>query len=130
MPDPTQERPSTRKTSQLVQIAAAAANTLIYTLSQGATNPITGVVGTRTAKIKKIMLMNNTGVNDTVIFGEVIAGVWTPRLPAVYVLTPFDEQLSEWEIPQYEFQTNIWARSAGAGVGTTMDVLIEVEEIG
>jgi len=117
--DITQQPTSTRKTSQLVQIAAAGAEALIYTLSQG-----------RTAKIKKIMLMNNTGVNDQVIFGEVIAGAWTPRMPAIYVLTPFDEQLSEWEIPQYEFQGNIWARSAGAGVGTTLDCLIEVEEIG
>ena len=109
----------TRHTSDLVSIAAAAANTLIYTLSQG-----------RTAKIKKIMLMNNTGANDTIVFGEVIGGVWTPRLPAVYVLTPFDEQLHEWQIPEYEFETNIFARSASAGVGTTLDVTIEVEEIG
>jgi len=114
-----EEPTKTRHTSDLVQIAAPAANTLIYTLSQG-----------RTAKIKKIMLLNNTGANDTVVFGEVIGGVWTPRLPAVYVLTPFDEQLGEWEIPEYEFETNIWARSANAGVGTTMDVSIEVEEIG
>jgi len=110
---------TTRHTSDLIQIAAAAANALIYTLSQG-----------RTAKIKKIMLMNNTGFNDTVVFGEVILGVWTPRLPAVYVLTPFDERLREWEIPEYEFESNIWARSANAGIGTTMDVSIEVEEIG
>jgi len=110
---------SIRKTSQLVLIAAAATDTLIYTLSQG-----------RTARIKKIMLMNNTGVNDTVIFGEVIAAAWTPRMPAIYVLTPFDEQLGEWEIPQYEFCSDIYARSAGAGVGTTLDVMIEVEEVG
>jgi len=110
---------SIRKTSQLVQIAAPAANTLIYTISQG-----------RTARIKKIMLMNNTLANDTVIFGELVAGVWTPRMPAIYVLTPFDEQLGEWEIPQYEFQSDIYARSATAGVGTTEDALIEVEEIG
>jgi len=115
-----EEPTKTRHTSDLVSIAAAAFNTLIYTLSQGP----------RTAKIKKIMLMNNTGANDTVIFGEVIGGVWTPRLPAVYVLTPFDEQLGEWEIPEYEFETDIYARSANAGVGTTLDVTIEVEEIG
>jgi len=115
MEEPTR----TRKTSPLVSIAAAAANTLIYTLSQG-----------RTAKIKKIMLMNNTGVNDTVIFGELVLGVWTPRMPAVYVLTPFDEQLHEWQIPAFGFQSDIYARSATAGVGTTEDVQIEVEEIG
>ena len=110
---------SIRKTSQLVSIAAAATDTLIHALSQG-----------RTAKIKKIMLMNNTGANDTVIFGELIAAVWTPRLPEIYILTPFDEQLGEWEIPQYEFCSDIYARSANAGVGTTLDVMIEVEECG
>lgn len=110
---------SIRKTSQLVGIAAAGAEALIYTLSQG-----------RTAKIKKVMLMNNTAANDTVIFGEVIAAAWTPRMPGIYVLTPFDEQLHEWQIPEYEFQSNIYARSATAGVGTTEDILIEVEEIG
>jgi len=108
-----------RKTSQLVSIAAAAAEALIYTLSQG-----------RTARIKKIMLMNNTGANDQVIFGELVAGAWTPRMPAIYVLTPFDEQLDEWQIPQFEFQSNIYARSATAGVGTTEDVLLELEEVG
>jgi len=121
MPDTTKKPTATRMANSqgLVQIAAAAANTLIHTLSQG-----------RTAKIKKIMLMNNTGVNDTVIFGELVAGAWTPRLPAIYVLTPFDEQLSEWEVPEFIFESAIYARSATAGAGTTEDVLIEVEEIG
>jgi hypothetical protein len=103
----------------LVQIAVAAANTLIHNISQG-----------RTAKIKKIMLKNNTGANDTVTFGEVILGAWTPRLPSIYVLTPFDEQISEWEVPEFIFESTIFARSATAGVGTTEDILIEVEEIG
>jgi len=115
MEEPTR----TRKTSQLVSIAAAGAEALIYTLSQG-----------RSAKIKKVMMMNNTGVNDEVIFGELIAAAWTPRMPELYILTPFDEQLSEWEIPEYEFHSDIYARSANAGVGTTLDIMLEVEEIG
>jgi hypothetical protein len=121
MADITQKPTSIRMANSqgLVQIAAAATNTLVHTLSTG-----------RTAKIKKIMLMNNTGVNDTVTFGELVAGAWTQRLPAIYVLTPFDEQISEWEIPEFIFQSDIYARSAGAGAATPEDVLIEVEEIG
>lgn len=112
---------SIRKTSQLVSIIAAGAPpTLIYTLSQG-----------RTARIKKIMLMNNTGGVDTVIFGEGAAAAWAPRMPAVYMLAGFDEQLDEWQIPQYEFQTDIYAISANAGAApATMDILLELEEIG
>ena len=108
-----------RATSELVNIEAAATDTLIFTLGVG-----------RTARIKKIMLMNNTGVNDTVIFGELVAAAWTPRLPAIYILTPFDEQLGEWEIPAFEFTSNIYVRSATAGAVTTEDCLIEVELIG
>ena len=107
-----------RKTSQLVQIVAAATETQIYILSAGAT-----------AKIKKIMLMNNTGVNDVVTFGTNVGLVWAQTMPGIYVLTPFDEQLNEWEIPEYTFETDIWAQSAGAGAATTMDILIEVDEI-
>ena len=103
----------------LVQIVAPAANTLIHTLSQG-----------RTAKIKKIMLMNLTGVDDTVVFGELVGGVWTPRLPGIYVLAPFDEQISEWEVPDFIFESAIFARSATAGAATPEQVLLEVEEIG
>lgn len=105
-----------RATSALVSIAAAAAEALIYTLRTG-----------RTARIKKIMLMNNTGAPDTVIFGELVAAAWTPRLPAIYVINPFDEQLGEWEIPAFEFTSDIYARSATAGVGTTEDIIIELE---
>lgn len=116
MEEPTR----TRKTSQLVSIDATGAEALIHTLSAG-----------RTARIKKIMLMNNTGVHDLVTFGDLVTGAaWTARMPDIYILTPFDEQLNEWEIPQYEFQGDIYARSAQAGVGTTEDVMIEVEEIG
>ena len=107
-----------RKTSQLVQVAAGAAEALLFTLSAG-----------RTAKIKKIMIMNNTGANDQVSLGELVAAAWTQRMPAIYVLTPFDEQLGEQEIPQYEFESDIYVRSANAGVGTTLDILIEVDEI-
>lgn len=108
-----------RATSGIISIAIAATDTLIYTLGTG-----------RTARIKKIMLMNNTLANDTVIFGELVAAAWTPRLPAIYVISPFDEQLGEWEIPCFEFETDIYARSATAGVGTTEDVCIELELIG
>ena len=108
-----------RATSELVNIDGVLAQDLIYTLGTDIK-----------VRIKKIMLMNNTGVNDTVIFGELVAAAWTPRLPAIYILTPFDEQLGEWEIPAFEFTSDIYARSATAGVGTTEDVTIEIELIG
>ena len=107
-----------RKTSQLVHIIAPATSTQIFILSQGAT-----------AKIKKVMLMNITGVNDTVTFGTNVGGVWAAMMPAFYILTPFSENWSEWEIPAIMFETDIWAQSVGAGALVPMDCLIEVDEI-
>ncbi|GAI33093.1 unnamed protein product, partial [marine sediment metagenome] len=91
------------------------------TLSQG-----------RTAKVKKIMLMNNTVNVDHVILGEIVGVTWTPRLPAVYVLAGFDERVFEYELPQFEFTSDIYARgdSAGLAPATPEDLVVEVEEIG
>jgi len=111
-----------RHNSQLVHITAAApANFLIYTLSAG-----------RTARVKKIMLMNNTANNDHVILGELVAAVFTPRLPAVYVLAGFDERVFEYELPDFEFTSNIYAQADSAGLAalTPEDIIIEVTEIG
>ena len=113
---------SIRKTSDLVHIIAAATPTLIYTLSQG-----------RTAKIKKVMLMNYTAANDFVTFGEGAGIAFVPGMPAIVAVANLDEQLGEWDIPQYEFETNIYAQvPAGSAVGalTPLDVLVETEEIG
>jgi len=116
-----------RHTSQLVHITAAApANFLIYTLSTG-----------RTARVKKIMLMNNTVNNDHVVLGEMVTVPPAPpafvaRMPAVYVLAGFDERVFEYELPDFEFTSNIYAQADSAGLAalTPEDIIIEVTEIG
>jgi len=110
-----------RKTSALVNVIAAGTPTLVYTLTQG-----------RTAKIKKIMLFNNTANNDEVTFGQGAGVAFAASMPAVLVLAGFDEQLSEWEVPQFEFVTNIYVscNSAGLAALTPESVQIEVEDIG
>lgn len=109
------------KTSQLVHIVAAATSTLVYTIGTG-----------RTAQIKKIMLMNNTANVDHVILGELVGGVWTPRLPAVYVLAGFDERVFEFELPVFEFTSNIYAQGDSAGLAalTPEDIIVEVSVTG
>ncbi|GAI13701.1 unnamed protein product, partial [marine sediment metagenome] len=117
----------TRHTSPLVHITAAApANFLIYTLSAG-----------RTARIKKIMLMNNTVNVDHVILGEMVTippapAAFVARLPAVYVLAGFDERVFEYELPEFEFTSNIYVQADSAGLAalTPEDIIVELEEIG
>lgn len=116
--DPTIVPTHVRKTSQLVHIVAAATATQIFILS-----------ATATARMLKIMLMNNTGANDVVTFGTNVGGVWAQTMPGIYILTPFSETWNEWEIPAYEFSSNIFAQSANAGALVPMDILIEVDEI-
>jgi len=114
--------PSVRKVSDLVHIVIANNPTLIYTLSVG-----------RTAKIKKVQLMNYTAANDFVTFGQGAGLGFLAHMPALVTIALLDAQFSEWEIPQYEFEANIYAVVPVGSIvapGTPVDVLIEVEEIG
>lgn len=110
-----------RKVSDLVHIVAATTPTLIYTLSEG-----------RTAKIKKVMLMNNTAVNDFVTFGQGAGGAFVAHMPAIVVIANLDGDMGELELPEYEFEANIYAQVPVGSVvtgGTPVDVQIEVDEI-
>ena len=110
---------SVRKVAPYVNIVAPAANTLVHILSQG-----------RTGRIKKIHLHNLTGAVDVVTLGEVIGGVWTQRQPGVHSAFPGSLQIGEFDLPAFEYETDVYARSGGAGAATPMSIQIEIEEIG
>ena len=117
-----EEVPNLRKVSDIVHIVAAFTPTLIYTLSAG-----------RTAKIKKVQFMNYTAANDFVTFGQGAGLAFVAHMPALVAIALLDAQFSEWELPEYNFEANIYAMvpaGSGAAPGTPIDVMIEVEESG
>lgn len=115
--------PSIRKVSDLVHITVANTPTLIYTLSLN-----------RTAKVKKVMLMNYTGANDFVTFGQgpgAPGPAFVAHMPAIVVVALLDGISSEWELPEYVFEADIYAlvpAASGVAPATPVDVMIETEE--
>lgn len=80
----------------------------------------------RTVKIRKIMYYNNTGADETLIFGtQDNAGVWIPLFPAINCLNGFDNEIREEDIPEVEFVND---RTIAAGM--TGNILVQGSAVG
>lgn len=92
-----------------------------------------------TVIIRKIMWSNNTGNNETLIFGtrdNQVAPGWVPLLPTIRCINTFDGELTEEELPEIEFVVDGRAGVAGmtgdiSVVASAAGILVrlEVEEI-
>lgn len=82
-----------------------------------------------TVKIRKIMWSNNTGADETLIFGtqdNVVPAGWVPLFPTITCINGFDGELTEEEIPEVEFVVD-----ARAGVaGQTGDIFVQASAAG
>jgi len=87
--------------------------------------------------IRKILAYNNTGVDETLIFGTQtnVAG-WVPLLPTLLAVDGIENIWTEADLPPVVFQADT---TAGAGTtgnalvqasGINLLIQIEVEEIG
>lgn len=117
----TQPARGIRKSSAIIDVAAAATPENLYLQSAGGTNP-------RTVIVRKVYIWNNTGANAQVQIGT--GGVapppaWAALYPVFYALNGFDNQWLEDEIPEVEVNANLTVQSDVLGV----HVQVEVEEI-
>lgn len=79
-----------------------------------------------TVKIRKIFWSNNTGANETIIFGtQTNAAVWVPLLPTITCINGFEGAIPEEEIPDVEF-----AVDGTVGAGTTGDIMVQASAVG
>lgn len=111
----------------IVALAAAgvAAAAVIFTQSVFAQ-----LVGTKSLVIKKVILMNNLAGNTTVLIGTGVGGAFVAAYPAFNSLNGLRGEWDEPELPRTEFFANITAYPVALAAGTTIDIQIEVEEIG
>ncbi|MFA5377987.1 MAG: hypothetical protein WC455_19710 [Dehalococcoidia bacterium] len=101
---------------------------------------VAGQPNPRSAVIKKIFAYNNTGGNATIIFGTVdrsAVPLFVAVLPTITLINGFDNELTEEELPNIEFQSNMGLTVAGRSgsiyvLGSVAGLLvtIEVEEFG
>lgn len=119
-----EKRPVVRKTATLTPIVAAGlgGQQIVHALSIG-----------RTAVIRKVACYNGQAADVVVEIGtwDAILTVWTRRLPRIRVVAGFGGGLDERECPEFEFETNIFARSSAAGAAAlAVDVQVTVDEVG
>ena len=93
-----------RKAASVVSIVAALTSTTIWTLSTG-----------RTAKLRKLTILNRTANAILLEIGETVLGAFTPRLPQLYCPAGVTVLLQETEIPGFIFESSIIAQASAAG---------------
>lgn len=103
----------------IISIIAAATDTTAYQLSPRAGRFV----------VTKIMAFNDNAAETRITLGELVAAVFTPRLPDIVVMGDLDASLTENEIPAFEFTTDLIVRaSVAAAAPANVLLMIEVKE--
>ncbi len=111
----------------VVNIAAAAAANAeaIFELSDFAQQ-----VGTKSFKPKKLLVRNNAGGNLWLSLGTGVAGAFVDAIPPVRVMNNMDSNWQEVELPEVELFADMTAFPDALVAGGSVDVQVQVEEIG
>lgn len=103
----------------IISIVAAATDTTAYQISLDAGRFI----------ITKIMAFNDNAAATRLTFGELVAAVFTARLPDIVVQSDLDNVLTEDEIPAFEFTTDLIVRATvAAAAPANVLLMVEVKE--
>jgi hypothetical protein len=103
--------------------AAGAANAaVIFTRS-------TAFQGTRSFKLKKIMMHDNGTGGTQVHIGTGVGGAFAAVIPGIHTVNNMDLEVPESELPAAELFANLTAYPDAVG-GSSIDITVEVEEIG
>lgn len=88
------------------------------------------LVGTKSVIIKRVKMLNTVAGNQTVIIGTGAGAGFVPRLPGLVTLNGLNADFVEDDLPQAEFFLDITAYLLAVAVGGSIDIQVEVEEIG
>lgn len=87
-------------------------------------------VGTKSAIVKRVKMHNNAGGNTTVIIGTGVGAGFVPLLPALDSMNNLTDDYVEGDLPEVEAFLDITAYPTALVALGTIDIVIEVEEIG
>ncbi len=85
------------------------------------------LVGTKSVKIKKVILHNNGAGNTTVLIGTGVGGLFAALLPALDSINGLTDVYGESDLPPVESFANITAYPVALGAGTSIDIQLELE---
>lgn len=86
-------------------------------------------IGTKSFIVKKIFIRDNGTGGVNVHFGVGAAGAVVDTLPTFQTVTLMDNHWQDHDIPAYQFFADMMCYPDAVG-GSTLDVMVEVEEIG
>jgi len=104
-------------------VAAAAGAAAVYTLG-------TAWIGTKSLKVKKVMYRNNAGGQTYLHIGTGVGIAFVDLIDPIVIMNNQSDSLVEAEIVQREAFATITAYPEALVAGGSVDVQVEVEEIG
>lgn len=112
-------------TGNSVNMAVAATGVAIFQQSNFAQQ-----IGTKSFKVKKLRVRNNAANDCWLSLGTGIAGAFVANMPPFRVINNMDNEWQEISIPQLEYFADLTASVDALAVGSSLDVQVEVEELG
>ena len=86
--------------------------------------------GTKSLKLRKLFVRNNAAGNQWLHVGTGAGATFVDAIPAVMVINNLDNNWEEVELPSRELFATITAYLEALVAGGSMDVQLEVEEVG
>lgn len=87
------------------------------------------MIGTKSYKVRKIMVRNTGAGNVALLVGTGLAGVFVAAMPGFMTVNGLDSEWTEVDIPDVEFAADITLQCP-TWVAGTLDCQLTVEEIG
>ena len=88
------------------------------------------LVGTKSVIIKRIKMWNNAAGNTTIIIGTGAGAGFAQALVPLYILNGMTDDYAEGDIPEVELFLDITAYPTALVALGSIDIQVEVEEIG
>lgn len=119
----TDLKAGTRRVGAVAAIAGAA-SVLLYQISNFANQ-----VGTKSVKIKKLIVYNNGAGNQAFTIGTGAAGAYAAMTPQMLAINNIENVFTEDQLPVLEWTADMYIQVPGWAAGA-LAAQVEVEEIG
>ena len=111
--------------------------TVVNLAAAGAANAVTifalsasPLYGARSFRIVRIKVRNNIAGNCWVQIGTGVAGAFVDAIPPLWSLNGLNQDFVEGDLPMVQFLATMTAFPAALPGGGSLDIQVEVEEIG
>lgn len=111
-------------------VAAVANAVVIFQVSLWTIAAGGQMVGTKSVLIKRVKAWSNASGNTTIHIGTGVGGAFAALIPPLFIANGMNIDEVEADLPQVETFADITAYPAALLAGGSIDIQIEVEEIG